>query len=1462
MIAKRSRLTRSVTAVVVLVGFAGLTGVVGCGGGSGPTAIKIQGPASANVDPGDSATFSATVASDTNNAGVTWTLTGTGCSGAACGTLSGMSTTGVAYTAPANVTTAFTVTITATSVAKTSVTGTVSISVPVNLGITTAAGALGGGTVGVAYSVTLTQTGGVSPYTWTVTTGALPAGLSLNASTGTITGTPTAAGSPNFTVTLTDSGSPALTTTVKLSISIASPPAIVFSTKSLAGGTVGTAYSAAVAATGGAGTLTYALGSGSLPAGLSLSSAGAITGTPTKSGSSTVIVKATDAYGDTGTSVSLSIAIAAAPAIVFSTTSLAGGTVGTAYSAAVTATGGAGTLTYALASGSLPAGLSLSSAGAITGKPAAAGTGTFAVKATDAYGDTDTSGSLSIAVVYPALTITPATLANGTVGTAYSATLSASGGSGSGYSFTVTSGTGLSAVGLSLSTGGVVSGTPSAAETAGTFVVKVTDGVGNTASATITLTVAYSPLSITTASLPAGIVGGAYSVQLASSGGSGMGYAYTVSTGTGLSAAGLTLSSGGLISGAPTAAESAGSVTVKVTDSASNTATATFSVKIYAALTITPATLANGTVGTSYSATLSVSGGSGSGYSFVVSSGTGLTAVGLSLSTGGVVSGIPSAAETAGTFVVKVTDGVGDTGTTTVTLTVVYPALTITTTSLANGSAGVAYSQTLGASGGSGKGFTWTVTSGSSSLSAVGLSVSSGGVVSGTTPTAGTANFTVKVTDSAGNTATVSLSVTVSAGLTVTTTSLPNGTVGAAYSATLGASGGTGMGYTWTVTSGAGLSAVGLSLGTGGVISGTPTAAEAATQFTVKVTDSGGNTATATLALIVNNAPLSITTTSIPGATANVAYSETFSASGGSGNYSWSVTSGLGELTGETLAFTTGGVLSGTPTTVEQVTFTVQVTDTTTNATASTSFTLDVSSAALASCTHDGSGNALLNGNYAFGLSGFDPNGHFYDEIGDFAADGSGAISGGNGDVNGDQNISNFASGEVQYTFTGTYSIGSTDDRGIMTLTNTNSGTPGTELPSSTSYCFVADSVTGGVAQTGHIIQADGSGFVLTGDFTIQSTSDFTLAALNGNYVFGMQGVDGTGDNRRGFIGLVALDGSGNVTSGQFDHSSVNYNGVTYSNSYSAANAITSSGSSYTVGTNGRGTLTLNAGSGNVLSFVTYVYGTGNQFRVLTANASSASTTPLLEGSAHKQSTTSYTTANVEGTSVLSSDGTTDPSVSPLRDRVTVGQLSLDGSGNATETQDKNSGGTLTGPTVDTAGYTVTSAGYLTITGGTGPFFYLYAPGAGFGLDEETSVNFYRLVSQTVPSGGFTSSDLNGSYGLGTISPAAYNGIPVSGGIKAYPQVADGTSTFTSGSATLTQDSDTAPGLAADIQVDQTDTNSWALDSTYGATTGRFTVTGGGGGTIAGYLVSPTQAFLFQVNGTNGSTMPIEADHQ
>ena len=151
------------------------------------------------------------------------------------------------------------------------------------------------GTQNSPYSATLAATGGVTPYTWSVVSGSLPSGLTLNSSTGAITGAPTGAGVSNFTVKVTDSESPAQTATQPLSITVSPAVPLSISTTSLPSGTAGTQYSAAITAIGGVYPYTWSVISGTLPSGLTLNShTGAISGTPQLAGTSPFTVQVTD----------------------------------------------------------------------------------------------------------------------------------------------------------------------------------------------------------------------------------------------------------------------------------------------------------------------------------------------------------------------------------------------------------------------------------------------------------------------------------------------------------------------------------------------------------------------------------------------------------------------------------------------------------------------------------------------------------------------------------------------------------------------------------------------------------------------------------------------------------------------------------------------------------------------------------------------------------------------------------------------------------------------------------------------------------------------------------------------------------------------------------------------------------------------------------------------------------------
>ncbi len=642
-----------------------LSGLLNGCSGSKPVAIQLTA-AKTTVDPTDSTTVTATVMHDKNSAGVSWSVTG-------AGTLSNSSATSVTYTAPASATTAATATITATSNADKTISATITIQVPAAPSIPMTS--LTPGTVGAAYSATLSGTGGISPYTWTLTSGTLPPGFALSSS-GVLSGpavNASMAGSYSGLVfQVTDSGSPtALTaTTSPLTLVIAPAPAITYtSAATLPAATVGTAYSASVAATGGAGTLTYSIASGALPAGFALSAAGAITGTPNSAdiGTAHFVIQAADAFGDMATQSS-SLTVNAAPAITFTTAAtLPAATVDTAYSASVAATGGAGTLTYSIASGALPAGFALATSGVITGTPTAAsvGTATFTVKAADAYGDSATQ-SFTLVVSYPKLTVTTTSLPGGLVNTAYASSLAASGGSGSGYSWQVL--TGALPAGVTLSTSGSLSGTPTATGTS-SFTVEVTDSAHNTA--TQALSIQIATLAVTTTSLPNATVGSPYSTTLAEMGGTAP-FTWTITAGSS-APGGLTLGTNGVLSGTPTTASGSTptAFSVTVTDANSNSATAVVSLQIYPGtpLVMQTTTLSSATVGTAYSEGINVNGGVPP-YTFSISSGS-LPAWASLGTSNGKITGTPASTDTgSSTFTVKVTDSASQSVTQSYTLTV------------------------------------------------------------------------------------------------------------------------------------------------------------------------------------------------------------------------------------------------------------------------------------------------------------------------------------------------------------------------------------------------------------------------------------------------------------------------------------------------------------------------------------------------------------------------------------------------------------------------------------------------------------------------------------------------------------------------------------------------------------------------------------------------------------------------
>jgi len=797
-------------------------------------------------------------------------------------------------------------------------TAQISLSINVPPSITTTS--LPNGAVGAAYSQTLTfAPGTATPYTWSVSSGALPTGLSLDTAQGTISGTPTTAGNFNFTITATDTasktGSQALSMTIqpKLQITATSPLPL---------GVVGVFYSQVI---GTGPSANWAAISGTLPPGLSLTSTGSLTGSPSTSGAFDFTVQANGGTPPQ-TSGTQAFHIVINPALSITTLSpLVGATLNAAYSTTLTASGGVAPYTWSNL-GSLPPGLNLSSGGVLSGTPTVPGNYSLTIQVADSFSPVQTNSRSFSLTVASTLTITTSSLPNGAPGSAYSQTLSTAAGTAP-FSWSVTAGSLPTGMNLSAA-GGVISGTPTASGTFN-FTVTVTDSSipVQTTSKALSIIIITPTLTITTASpLPVGVSGVFYSQQLAATGASGLNW----SQAAGVLPPGLSLTSSGSLTGNP-GVSGTFAFTIQVTGGDPlQTAKKDFQLAINPALTITTASpLPGATLSAPYSTTLVATGGV-SPYTWTSQSSL---PPGLSLSSAGVLSGTPTVPNNY-TLTVQAADSFTPQQLTSRTFTLAVSAtLTITTSSLPNGLINTAYSQSLAVAGGTAP-YSSTLSAGS--LPA-GLTLSNAGLISGTPTAAGTSNFTVLVTDSTNQTTSKGLSITiVQQTLTITTTSpLAVGVVGAFYSQVLAATGVSPV--TWSQISGT--LPPGLSVSASGSLTGTP-AVSGSFDFTLQA--AGGNplqTVSAPFHIDVN-AALTITTVALSGATLNVSYSQQLSATGGLGTYTWTNLSNLPP--GLTLD-KVKGIISGTPTVPGNYPVAIQVSDSSTPAqTAKTTFNISV----------------------------------------------------------------------------------------------------------------------------------------------------------------------------------------------------------------------------------------------------------------------------------------------------------------------------------------------------------------------------------------------------------------------------------------------------------------------------------------------------------------------------------------
>ena len=353
------------------------------------------------------------------------------------------------------------------------------------------------GTVGTAYSTSVATATGAENITYALKAGSsLPKGLTLSEA-GSISGTPEAAVEvAKFTVTASAAGAESADAQFTLTIKEApAVPEISFEATSLPEGTVGENYIASVATATGAARIKYALKAGSsLPKGLTLSETGSISGTPEAAVDAAKFTVTASAEGAESVDAEFVITIKEAPVpeIAYTGSTLPDGTVGTAYSTSVATATGAENITYALKAGSsLPKGLTLSEEGSISGTPEAAVEAAKFTVTASAVGAESAEAQFTLTIkekpVVPEIVYVSTSLPDGTVGTAYSASVATATGA-EGITYALKAGNELPE-GLALSADGTISGTPEVAAANAKFTVTASAEGAESADAQFTLVI-------------------------------------------------------------------------------------------------------------------------------------------------------------------------------------------------------------------------------------------------------------------------------------------------------------------------------------------------------------------------------------------------------------------------------------------------------------------------------------------------------------------------------------------------------------------------------------------------------------------------------------------------------------------------------------------------------------------------------------------------------------------------------------------------------------------------------------------------------------------------------------------------------------------------------------------------------------------------------------------------------------
>ena len=519
---------------------------------------------------------------------------------------------------------------------------------PRPLSITTTA--VADGAVGKVYSQSLFASGGTAPYSWSITSGKLPSGLTL-ISIGAIGGTPTEAGSFEFTVEVRDFSS--RTAQGKLTLRVAEPLLITTAVPTI-DATLNQPYSLVLQATGGMGAYTWKLVGGWLPPGVTLGANGVLSGTPTEHGQYGAQIQVQDSAAPPQTA-SIGLLFRIWEGLTILPDWLPAGVATHFYRAQLQAVSGTPPYTWQIAEGALPPGLTLDAAtGEISGTPPEPTVASFTVRVSDSSTPMQTATRSEFCSILPTVYFGTLNFGDGVKDRPYLSYFEMYGGQ---FPCTARVVSGSLPPGLVLGQVGThafsISGTPTAVGVY-FFTLEATDSSSPPDTVTHDASIRINePLVITTTSLPEGWTGDPYSATLTASGGIPP-YTWGFYTSLGLPS-GLTFdSAAGSITGTPTEAFN-GNLGISVSDRSNPSQGASVSLPfhIIGRLAITTSQLPTARPGVPYRVSLGLFGGTAP-YTWSITSGALPTGLTLNNATGQ-INGTPTSEETK-TFTVQVTD--------------------------------------------------------------------------------------------------------------------------------------------------------------------------------------------------------------------------------------------------------------------------------------------------------------------------------------------------------------------------------------------------------------------------------------------------------------------------------------------------------------------------------------------------------------------------------------------------------------------------------------------------------------------------------------------------------------------------------------------------------------------------------------------------------------------------------------